>query len=275
MFLQLLSKYGITFIELKWYKDALILPHSTSRELTALPEYNQGLFYIQNLSSMIPALVLDPKKDDLVLDLAAAPGSKTTQLAALMQNSGEIVANDISSTRIFKLKSVLETLGITNTKTINMPGEKVWQKYPEHFDKVLIDSPCSMEGRFTLLEEKSFSQWSTKKVKQLAKQQQWLLRSAISATKVGGTIVYSTCTIAPEENEGVIEWILQKEKEAVIIEPIILPEFTFQPVLKEWKNKPFSTAVSNTCRILPSHSMEGFYIAKIRKVKSTARYIYE
>lgn len=263
-----LVKQGFHFEKVIWYPDAFLLLNKSVRELTETDEYQQGFLYIQSLSSMIPSLVLAPKPDEKILDLCAAPGSKTTQLAMLMHNQGEILANDLSRQRIFKLKANLTMNGVTNTNVTNTVGEKIWQRYPEYFDKTLVDVPCSMEGRIRLDEPTSYQDWSLKKIKLLANKQKYLLLSAISATKVGGTIVYSTCTLAPEENEGVIDWILKKIPQAVTLEQITLTDIPLQPGLTQW-TKHFSPQMSLTTRILPSNTMEGFFIAKIRKVQST------
>lgn len=200
-----------------WYQDAFIY-HEAKTDITSLPEYKDGKLYIQGLSSMIPALILEPKPDDRILDIAASPGSKTTQIATLMQDRGELVANDISRTRVFKLRDNLKQQGVTNVTVLNQPGERLWRKYPEYFDRVLVDAPCSMEGRITTSDTDSYKDWSVKKIKELSHRQQYLLRSAITATKGGGTVVYSTCTLAPEENEAVIDWLLEKEGDAVSLE---------------------------------------------------------
>lgn len=269
--LQFFDKQNIQYSSVPWFDLAFIIHNATTRELTDLEIYKQGFFYIQNLSSMIPALVLDPQKDEKVLDLAAAPGSKTTQMAAMMNNEGEIIANDVSRTRMFKLQDNLSQQGVSNTKVITGPGERVWQKYPEYFDKVLVDVPCSMEGRFVCGDIFSYKDWSLKKVKILAKQQQWLLRSAISATKVGGLIVYSTCTISPEENEGVIDWLIKKEKANVEIEEIFIKDLEKNEAISSFGEKKYNPEVVKTLRILPSQKMEGFYVAKIRKIGSNVR----
>ncbi len=251
-----------------WYEDAFILKNKSVRELTETEEYKKGYIYIQNLSSMIPALVLDPKLNEKILDLCAAPGSKTTQIAALMQNEGEIVANDLSRGRLYKLTANLQMYGVTNVKTSNFPGQMIWKRYPEYFDKTLVDVPCSMEGRIRLDDPKTYEDWKLGKIKELETKQKYILRSAISATKVGGTIVYSTCTLAPEENEGVIDWIIKKVGDAIEIEKIEIPNLELQPGIKEW-NKPFSSSIAAAARIHPSYNMEGFFITKIRKVAST------
>jgi 16S rRNA (cytosine1407-C5)-methyltransferase len=255
-----------------WIKNALSFPYNTSRELTELSEYKKGELYLQSLSSMIPAFVLDPKENDVVLDMAAAPGSKTTQMAAMMSNKGKIIANDNSRERMFKLKGNLQNQGVTNTESTCMDGESLWKKYPEYFDKVLLDAPCSMEGTFCAAKPETYAYWSEKRSKQLAKLQKWLLRSAVSAAKPGATVVYSTCTLAPEENEEVIDWILQKEKGAVQLEDINMPGIKTYPAFLSYKYKTFHPDLQKCLRILPSHQMEGFFVAKLHKLRSTVHH---
>ena len=223
-----LTIQGFSLEKVIWNADAFILKNKSIRELTETEAYKKGFIYIQNLSSMIPALIMSPQPEEKVLDIAAAPGSKTTQIAALMKNTGELTANDLSFKRLFKLKENLKNMGVTNAKVLNLPGETFWRNLPEYFDKTLVDVPCSMEGRIRCEDPKTYKDWSTKKIKQLSKLQKYLLRSAISATKVGGTIVYSTCTLAPEENEEVIEWVVKKTPSALIVEPISLRNLNFQ-----------------------------------------------
>jgi tRNA (cytosine49-C5)-methyltransferase len=145
----------------------------------------------------------------------------------------------------------------------------LWQKYPEYFDKVLLDSPCSLEGRFDASDPKSYQDWSPKKVKLLSKMQKFLLRSAISLCKIGGEVVYSTCTLSPEENEEVIDWILSKEGGAVSVETISFKVPHEIPGLASWKGKLFNPEVQKSIRILPSKEMEGFFVVKLKKHKST------
>lgn len=266
--LQVFETHEVEYEELPWYPNGFIIKNKTTRELTELDSYKQGFFYIQSTSSMIPALVLDPQPEEKILDIAAAPGSKTTQIAAIMGNSGEIVANEVSRTRIYKLEENLRQQGVTNTKLRIGLGEKIWQEYPEYFDKTLVDVPCSMEGRFRCDEQNSYDHWSPKKVKLIAKQQQWLLRSAISATKPGGLIVYSTCTLSVEENEEIIDWILKKEKNNIVVENIALDGLIRNKSILNWKYKTFHADIEKTLRINPSKTMEGFFIAKLRKTHS-------
>ncbi len=263
---KLLALEKIETEQVDWNPDAFILKSPNLRQLTETAVYKQGLIYVQSLSSMLPALILDPQPGEKILDLCAAPGSKTTQMAALMKNSGEIVANDNSRIRIYKLEANLKLQGVTNTKVLNEHGEVIWKKYPQYFDRTLVDVPCSMEGRFLLSEPKTYAFWSMKKVKELRQRQRFLLRSAVSCTKVGGCIVYSTCTLAPEENEGVIDWLMKKESGNIELETIVLPNLTTGKVVGDWNGKSYNPEVSKCVRILPSKMMEGFFVAKLRKI---------
>lgn len=263
---EILTQHNIQTDDILWYNNALIITSKLTRMLTDLDIYNHGLFYIQNLSSMLPALILDPKEGEMVLDIAAAPGSKTTQMAQMMNNKGNIVANDISKQRIYKMRIILEQQGVSNVRILQIPGEHIWKKYPNYFDKVLVDAPCTMEGRFKALWPDTFKDWSTKKIKVLSYLQKRLLRSAFYATKPGGIIVYATCTLEPEENEEIIDWLLNEEKEHVSVENISINGLQTEPSLISWKNKIFHEEIKRTLRILPSKIMEGFYVAKLRRI---------
>jgi 16S rRNA (cytosine1407-C5)-methyltransferase len=263
------AEQGVTLTPVNWYGPAFIVENTPLRTITELPECKEGKLYIQSLSSMIPPLVLDPKPGEKVLDIAAAPGSKTTQMATLMHNTGELLANDSSQTRSYRLQGNLRIQGATMVRTTKLDGRSIWTKYPEYFDKTLVDVPCSMEGRFNTNDPKSFEDWSLKKVRDLSALQRFLLRSAVSATKPGGTIVYSTCTLSPEENEEVINWILEKDKGILEVESISIPGLTTAPAITAWGDKTYNAAVTHTARIYPSVTMEGFYIAKLIKLKSS------
>jgi NOL1/NOP2/sun family putative RNA methylase len=262
-----LKRNSIHFEQIPWYTDAFMTSESKEKILD-LKIYKNGSIYVQSLSSMIPVLILNPQPNDKVLDIAAAPGSKTTQIASIIGNTGEIIANDNSRIRIYKLQANLLLQGVTNTNIIFGPGQILWKQYPEYFDKTLVDVPCSMEGRFNTHIPSTYAHWTLGKIKELAEKQKWLLRAAVSATKVGGTIVYSTCTLSPEENESVIDWLLKKEKGKIELDNI-QNDFPFMPPIPSWRGKPFAETISKTKRILPSSTMEGFYVAKLKKIEST------
>jgi len=264
-----LQNAGFSFTPVSWYEDAFILTEGTQRALSETPQYKNGELYVQSLSSMLPPLILDPKPGDRVLDIAAAPGSKTTQMATMMKNRGEIVANDTSQTRIYRLKANMMLQGATIAHISRDDGRSIWKRFPEYFDKTLVDVPCSMEGRFHTNDPKTYQDWSVKKVKDLSHLQRWLLRSAVSATKPGGTIVYSTCTMSPEENEDVIDWALGKERGNITLETVTLPGLHTDAAISGWGAKTFDDSLKNSARIYPTHFMEGFYIAKLKKIRSS------
>jgi len=261
-------KQGITLIPVPWYNDAFMVRDTPLRTITDTEEYHTGHIYVQSLSSMIPPLVLAPQPDETVLDIAAAPGSKTTQMAALMGNTGEIIANDTSAIRRLRLASNLKTQGVTNVTSVSMDGRSIWQRYPERFDRVLVDVPCSMEGRFCVTDPKTYEGWSLKKVRDLSLLQRWLLRSGASAVKVGGIIVYSTCTLSPEENEGVVDWLLHKDKSKLIVEDITTPNLPGHQGRISWGDKTYDASLAKSLRVDPTRETEGFFVVRLRKTAS-------
>ena len=222
-----------------------------------------GHIYVQEIASMLPPLVLDPRPGERVLDMTAAPGSKTTQMAAMMGNRGAIVANDVPLKRIKALSYNLDRLGVINTVVIRLRGEQLGRRYFESFDKVLLDPPCSALG--TLHKSPEVLRWWTpRRTQKLATIQRQLLISAIKAVKPGGTIVYSTCTLTPQENEGVVSSVL--EKYPVQLEPINLPGLKVRPGLTEFSGQHFGPELRKTIRLYPfDNNTEGFFIAKLRK----------
>lgn len=250
---------NIKFERVLWYSDALIIKNATEKELQKLEIYEKGYIYLQSLSSMVPPLVLNPKKGEKVLDLTAAPGSKTTQMAALMENEGYILANELDKIRSERLQYNVKSQGAEIVEVINGRGEKIGNFYTEYFDKVLLDTPCSGEGRFWLGKPMTYKDWSLKKVNQLAKIQKKLFESAYKATKRNGIMVYSTCTINKEENEYILDW-------AVNNFDIKLLEINLN--IKEaikGDNTGLNSSIDKAIKILPSKNMEGFFVAKIKK----------
>lgn len=260
-----LGQSGFRSEPVSWCPDAFILRSGRLRELQETDPYRKGEIYVQALSSMIPVLVLDPKPGEMILDLTAAPGSKTTQIACLMKGEGKIVANDNNKVRFFKLKANVELQGASNVMLSLKHGESFGRTHPGEFDRVLLDAPCSAEGRFDVREPASYRYWKEAKVREMARKQRRLLLSGLSALKPGGVLVYSTCTFAPEENEEIIDWALQKSNGGFRLEKIALPFPNQSPGLNGWEGKMFDPAVRQTLRILPNGQMEGFFIAKLRK----------
>ena len=238
-------------------------------ELGRALEHLLGYYYIQEISSMLPVIALEPTENDVYLDLCASPGSKTTQAAAKMKNSGTIIANEISLGRMRILASNLERCGVTNTIITRKDGRDFCRRLNENkiqFDKILVDAPCSGEGtlRSSL---KTYLMWNPKTIKSLSSLQKQLLKNAFLCLKVGGELVYSTCTHAPEENEEVVDFLLNEFPDKVEVVNFELPLKTRQGITK-WNEKKYSDEVKKTKRVYPQdNDTEGFFVSKFRRVK--------
>ena len=264
-----LEDLGLHLHRVPWHSEAFWVSYEERPRLLASAAFAEQQLYVQNLASMIPPLVLDAQPGERVLDLCAAPGSKTLQLACQMQNTGEVAAVEVVKGRFFKLRANLEAQGATCVRTFHQDGTKVWRFRPEHFDRVLLDAPCSTEGRFRTDEPETYAYWSPRKIKEMAHKQRRLLFSAVHCLRPGGVLVYSTCTFAPEENEAVLDKTLRRFGDALRLEPIALVLENTQPALSEWRGKAFKHDLSPARRLLPTPTMEGFFVAKIRKLKTT------
>jgi len=269
--LPLLQEKGFKMKKVSWYGDAFILQNKSKRELTELEIYEQGKIYIQSLASMVPPLILNPKPGEKVLDLTAAPGSKTSQIAALMEQKGELVANELNKIRFFRLQHNMETLGVSKEFpdwkfVLRMEdGSALTEEYLGYFDKILLDTVCSGEARFIEGYPKSYGYWSEKKIKALVYRQQKLLFAAWSALKPGGTLVYSTCTLAPEENEMRISKLVERLGDEAEVISVNIEGLEKLPPVLEWKDRTLHPEVKKTLRILPTQEIEGFFVAKIKK----------
>ncbi|MEK6817096.1 MAG: RsmB/NOP family class I SAM-dependent RNA methyltransferase [Nanoarchaeota archaeon] len=223
-------------------------------------EHFLGYFYIQGAASMIPPVVLKPKEDDLVLDMCASPGSKTSQMAAMMGNKGLIVANDLTIDRMQPLTINLQRLGVANCVITRMEG--AWFK-GQLYDKILLDAPCSGIGtiRKSL---KTIDMWNPNFSKMMAGIQRKLFDTAVGVLKEGGSIVYSTCTLEPEEDEGIVDYILSKHPE-MKLEKIELDIKRGKPV-EEFDGKEYTSEVKKCLRIWPhDNDTEGFFVSKFKK----------
>lgn len=262
--IQDLMKYfkenNIKFERVPWYNDALIIKNVREKEIQKLDIYEKGYIYIQSLPSMVPPIVLNPKAGEKVLDLTAAPGSKTTQMAALMENKGQIIANELDKIRCERLKYNVEVQGASIIEVINGRGELLGKNYENCFDKVLLDAPCSGEGRFDARSVITYKNWSEKTVRDLAKLQKKLFKSAYTALKQNGIMVYSTCTLNKEENEAVLNWALENLNIKLLDINIEIKDAI--PAFNDNTNNSVDKAI----RILPSKTMEGFFVAKLQKI---------
>lgn len=250
---------GFHLEKVSWAPGAFILKQGRLRELQETAQYQNGEIYVQALSSLVPVLILDPQPGEIILDLTAAPGSKTTQMASRMRGEGSIVACDNNRVRFFKLKANLQLQGCENIEALLTYGESIGRKYANYFDRVLLDAPCSSEGRFNVHKPQTIGYWKMQKVKEMQKKQKKLFFSAVSALKPGGTLVYSTCTFAPEENEGVLDWAFKKFGGGIEIETIKLPFPNQMLGLASWEGEAFHPQVRKSARIIPNQFMEGFF----------------
>ena len=210
-FLTIAVKYDWRLTPVPWCNEGFwVEVADESVSLGNLPEHIQGLFYIQEASSMLPplALLVDNEIEaPLVVDMAAAPGSKTTQLAAMLGNQGIVLANELSASRLKSLHNNLVRCGILNTCMSHHDGRKIGEYMPDQFDYVLLDAPCGGEGTVRK-DTQALSDWRLDKVEELSKLQKELILSAYTALKPGGKLVYSTCTLSPEENHLVADHLL-------------------------------------------------------------------
>lgn len=262
---QLLAAEGIPFEPLPWYPGAFKLPPDFK------PGYHwaflAGLYHVQEAVSMLPVSLLDPQPGERILDLCAAPGNKTAQIATRMANRGTVVANDISFRRVRGLRQTIERLGLANVTVTVYDGAN----YPQGaglFDKVLVDVPCSCEGtsrKDPTVISKSKPDLSTRR----SKGQKVLLQKAVQRCQPGGRIVYATCTYAPEENELVVEAILREYgSQRLRVMPARLENFTTSPGLTAWNGQQLHPSLRQTMRIWPhQNDSGGFFIAVLEKVK--------
>lgn len=260
------SRYNIQTSPVKNIDIALRVEKDPESVVGRTFEHNNGYYYIQSLSSMLPPFVLNPLPGESVLDLCAAPGSKTTQIAAMMKNQGELIANEVQNDRLRTLIFNLERMDVLNCGVVHERGEWLGRMFNSYFDKILVDVPCSGLG---ILQKKSEVNlwWNEKNVEALTQLQYRLLVSAIKMLKPGGTLVYSTCTLTYEENEEIIDRAIAKY-------PVEIVDFDMGVETVEGytdiNGKKFSNHLAKTKRILPWEAKsEGFYIAKMIKTGET------
>jgi NOL1/NOP2/sun family putative RNA methylase len=255
------KKWKLT--QIPWCKEGFWIEHKTTgrRDIGNLIEHSLGYFYVQEAVSMIPPIVLDPKPGETVLDMCAAPGSKSSQIAQYMQNKGVLISNDYKGMRLAPLGINMQRMGITNAILTLMEG-RFFKDF--QFDRILVDAPCSGTGtiRKSL---KTIRIWNANMVRRLAGTQRQLISVAFENLKPGGTMVYSTCSDEPEEDEEVISFLLDKYDNAKL-EGIKLDINRSEPIM-EFENKKYNPEVKKCLRLWPQdNDTEGFFVTKIRKV---------
>ncbi len=244
----ILSEKRLNLEQVPWYSNAYFIDENFKRK---------GEFILDPVS-IVPCLALAPKKDDKILDMCAAPGTKTFILSFLTDNEAHITANDIDEHRVRRLKSIVNKYGLS-VEVLNKSGRRL----EGGFNKILLDAPCSGEGMINK-KEKLFEHWSEKRIKLLAKKQKKLILHAFDMLEKGGTFVYSTCTFGPEENEEVVDALLKKHDDAEI-KPIEM-DMEYASGLVRWNGKDYDPRLVNCIRIYPQHNNTGgFFVAKIEK----------
>ena len=242
---------GIKYKEINWYNDALIIENVKEEEIRKLEIYENGEIYLQSLSSMIPPIILNPKPEENILDMASAPGGKTTQMSALSNGKAFITACEKNKIRAERLKYNIEKQGTKRITIMTEDARKLDDFFS--FDKILLDAPCSGSGTINIKDEKIKNIFTDELIKRSTKVQEELLMKAIKLLKPEQEMVYSTCSILKQENEEIVKKVLNKTKSKIV--PI--PELEGIPTLP--------VTIEGTMCVMPTELYEGFFVAKIKK----------
>lgn len=246
----------ISYQEVFWYKDALILENFSEEEIKKLNIYQNGEIYLQSLSSMLPPLILSPKENENILDMASAPGGKTTQMLALSENKAYITACEKNKIRAERLQYNLNKQG-ANRVNVMIKDARLLDDFFS-FDKILLDAPCSGSGTISIFDKKLESTFTENLVARSSKVQKELLKKAITLLKPGHEMVYSTCSILSKENEEIIQKFVDlKQIEVIPIDRTCFSNATLLP-----------TSIEGTLCICPSDLYEGFFVAKLKKFEN-------
>lgn len=251
---KVLNELNFEYESIPWSKEAFILKNSKESDIQELEIYKQGKIYLQSLSSMLPPIVLHPKEGADILDMAAAPGGKTTQMAALSNNKSHITACEMNNIRIEKLKYNVEKQGASFVYIMQKDSRQIDDFFS--FDQILLDAPCSGSGTLNF-EDKNIDKYFTLKlIEKSTKAQYALLRKAVKILKKGQEMVYSTCSILSQENEEIVEKVMKENNLEIV--PINFEGIDCLPLLP--------TKIEGTLCVCPNELYEGFFIAKIKKL---------
>ena len=250
-----LTKLKIEYEKSQWNKEAFIIRNESADTIKEMDIYKEGKIYLQSLSSMLPPIILNPKEGTDILDMASAPGGKTTQLATLTNNKAHITACEMNKIRAEKLKYNIEKQGATSVYVMEVDSRRLNDYFS--FDQVLLDSPCSGSGTI-MAEDINLEKYFTEKlINKCKKTQRELLAKAIKVLKPGKEMVYSTCSILAEENEEIVGQAI--ERYGCEIVPIYFEKMEEIPTLP--------TKIEGTLCVAPNELYEGFFVAKIKKIK--------
>ncbi len=254
--MEIFRKELIQFERAKDVPHAFIIKNRTAKELLRHAMCIDGLVYLQGLTSMLPPLVLDPKPNESIADFCAAPGSKTSQMAAILGSTATIHAFEPNFIRLQKLKNTLKIQGAEFVKTQQVDSTTLGTTMPETFDTILLDVPCSGEGRIDTKDDSTFETWNDATHQAYPELQRRLFSSAFASLKKGGTIVYSTCTLDSNENERIISWALETFPSLSPV-AITLPE--------SMRRSSILHKTTESITLLPTNTYEGFFVAKLTK----------
>lgn len=251
----ILIKLKIEYEKSQWNNEAFIIKNESADKIKEMDIYKEGKIYLQSLSSMLPPIILNPKEKENILDMAAAPGGKTTQMASLSNNKAMITACEKNKIRAERLKYNLEKQGATRVSVMLKDARKLDNFFS--FDKILLDAPCSGSGTISINNKKQCELFTEELIERSIKTQKELISKANKILKLGGTLIYSTCSILKEENENIIKEILKSgEMELMPIDKEIFKDIPELPV-----------TIEGTMCVCPSEMYEGFFVAKLVKVK--------
>ncbi len=262
------ERSGFAIEPIPWCPDAYAL-HSPKHEVGESLLFQSGDVYIQNASSLVPALALDPQPGDAILDVAAAPGGKAAHIAALVGNDCSLWLNDPIKPRRTRLREVVATFGLTPEQITDFPGQYVDKCIERRFDRILLDAQCSGEGRVDLRHRDALTLWSPARIEHYSRLQQRMLMAAFKLLAPGGTLVYATCTLAPEENEAPVSHLLTHRADAQLV-PLGVRLDQAVAALRSWDGRSFHADLRHARRIVPDAQMESFFVAKVEKDPTAA-----
>lgn len=248
---EILDNNNIIYTKVPWSDEALIIENVREPEITKLKIYDEGKIYLQSLSSMLPPIILQPKENDDILDMAAAPGGKTTQIASMVNNKARITACEMNNIRAEKLKYNIEKQGANCVYVMVTDSRKIDDFFS--FDSILLDAPCSGSGTLNNNDNKIEKTFTPKLIQKSSKTQSQLLKKAINILKQGKEMIYSTCSILQEENEDILASILKTGKVEIV------------PINVDKTVPKLPTKIDGTLCVCPNEEYEGFFVAKIRK----------
>jgi NOL1/NOP2/sun family putative RNA methylase len=256
-----LAALGVEVTPLPWFPEGF-RAKGAHASLPRTREYSLGYFYIQEGASMIPPLALNPAPHHHVLDLCAGPGSKTTQMAQMMKNRGAILANDYKLRRVVSLSHNLEACGVMNTLVLRQDGLQLPKVLSLRFDRVLVDAPCTGSGQLRSRPPR-YELTDPERLSRLQGVQKQLLTAGFRCLKSNGLLIYSTCSLHPEEDEDVVQHLLGRMPEATLVRGRV-PGLVSHPGLLGWQSHQYAQDMERCLRIWPQdNDTDGFFIAPI------------